>query len=125
MPSTLLPPLLAAIEPIAAYVNRTPAGNKHADHCADLINAAADYADAVEAEEQARAEATDWQQVADCLLARMVPPTAPSPLLARISAHLRHLRLQARALKPLAERMLQATITSHHLGLPDYLNGTD
>jgi hypothetical protein len=112
-------PLLAAIEPMAAYCARTPAPNAHADRLAALVNAAADYVEAVEASRVG----PDWAAVADCLLARCPLPVSanPSPWSAFAAAQLARPDFQLRRAQPLARRMALASLTSHHLGLPDSL----
>jgi hypothetical protein len=121
MPSALLPPLLAAIEPIAAYVNRTPAGNKHADHCADLINATSDYVSAVAAENEAREAEPNWQAIAAQMVAHLAFPPPTNPVILRCQQHLAKPSMRNRAAPPLAQRMYLATANSHNLGFPDYL----
>lgn len=121
MSSALLPALIAAIEPIAAYNARTPAPNKHADHCAALINAIGDFADAVENEGKARAAQPNWQAIALQMIAHLEFPPRTNPLILRIERHLAQPHLQARAAWPRAQRMMAAEIKSHHLGLPNYL----
>ena len=121
MPSALLPPLIAAIEPIAAYVNRTPAGNKHADHCEALVTTAIAFANEVDADTKARAAQPNWRAIAAQMVAVLDFPPSTNPLVLRIEPQLAQPRLQARAAWPLAQRMLAAEIKSHHLGLPDYL----
>ena len=115
-------PLLAAIEPIAAYCARTPAPNTHADRCAALVNAAADYVEAVEQVETVRTEAPDWRAIAlrmaACLDTSAYPP---SPLAARVGALLATPALRRRAALPLAQRMYLAQINSHYLGTPSTL----
>ena len=107
--------LLAAIEPLAAYVARTPAGNAHADRCAALVDAVADYVDAVDAEAWT-APAPDWEHVTARILAHWEMDTPITQLMARTRAHLD--LLHARAAQPLAPRMSAARLTSHHLGTP-------
>lgn len=119
MPSALLPPLIAAIEPIAAYVNRTPTGNKHADHCEALVTAAIGFADAVEAEDKARALQPDWRAIAAQMVAYLEFPPSQHPLALRVQRQLAQPHLLARAAQPLAYRMLAASVNSHHLGTPD------
>ena len=121
MSSALLPPLIAAIEPIAAYNARTPSPNKHADHCAALINAIGDFADAVEDEEKSRAAQPNWRAIVGQMVACLEFPPSTNPLVLRIERHLAQPHLQARAAWPRAQRMIAAEIKSHHLGLPDYL----
>jgi hypothetical protein len=121
MPSALLPSLVAAIEPIAAYVARTPPPNRHADHCADLIDAASEYVDAVAEEEKARAAQPNWQAIADQMIRVLELPPSPNLLILRIERHLRQPALKERAAWPLAQRMIAAECCSHHLGLPDSL----
>lgn len=120
MPSALLPPLLAAIEPIAAYCARTPSPNKHADQCEDFVNAASEYVDAVEAEELARAAQPNWRAIAAQMVAHLQFPPRTNPLILRIERHLAQPHLQARAAWPLAQRMTAAKINSHYLGTPDF-----
>ena len=108
--------LLAALAPLAAYVARTPPGNAHADRCAALVDAVADYAEEVEAE-NATPPGPDWQHIVDRIMAYMTPDKPPTPLMVRTRAHLDS--LQARADLPLTQRMSQARICSHHLGIPD------
>lgn len=122
MPSALLPPLLAAIEPLAAYCARTPAGNRHADHVADLINAASEYVEATEAETKWRAQQPDWQGIAAQMAGALDFPPSASALILRCQQHLEKPSVQTRAAAPLAQRMYLATATSHNLGFPDYLH---
>ena len=118
MPSpALTAALLAAIEPLAAYVARTPAGNAHADRCAALVDAVADYVDAVDAEAWS-APAPDWAHVTARILVRWDLDTPITPRMARTRAHLD--LLHGRVARPLVERMSQARICSHHLGTPDF-----
>lgn len=120
MPSpTATAALLAAVEPIAAYVARTPAGNAHADKCALLVDAVADYVDEAAAADF-EPPAPDWEAIAS-QLAGLLPPTAPTALMSRCRAFLDSPAMQARAALPLAQRMALAEITSHHLGTPDTL----
>ena len=104
--------LLAAIEPLAAYVARTPAGNTHADKVAAAVNAVADYM-----EQAVPPPGPDWEHVTTRIPAHWDMDTPVTPLMARTRAHID--RLHARAARPLVERMSQARITSHHLGTPD------
>ncbi|MDO7851379.1 hypothetical protein [Hymenobacter convexus] len=113
--------LLAAVEPIAAYVARTPAPNRHADRCAVLVDAVADYVEEVEAAETVRAAEPDWKALTYRMVAALDFPSPTHPLILRCRALLDSPRLQARAALPLAQRMLAATVTSHHLGTPDHL----
>ena len=108
--------LLAAVEPVAAYVARTPAGNAHADRCAALVNAVADYVELASAPPVAAGP--DWERVTARIMAHWDMDTPITPLMARTRAHLD--LLHARAARPLVERMSQARITSHHLGTPDF-----
>ncbi|SFP79332.1 hypothetical protein [Hymenobacter arizonensis] len=112
--------LLAAVEPIAAYVNRTPSPNKHADRCAALVDAVADYVEDVEQAEEARAAQPDWEALAYRMI-QYVQPTPFTPLMQRNWAFLTGPCAEARAALPLAQRMALASITSHHLGRPAYL----
>lgn len=117
MPSpTTTAALLAAVQPLAAYVARAPAANAHADRCAALVDAVADYAEEVEAE-NATPPGPDWQHILDRVMAYLEPEKPPTPLMVRTRAHLDS--LQTRAALPLAQRMAQARISSHHLGIPD------
>ena len=114
--------VVTAIEPIAAYVNRTPAGNKHADNCAALINSVSDLADTVEAAAAQRAQEPHWRRIAERAISRIaVPGYQPSALILRCQRFLDSPSMQRRATLPLAQRMYLAQINSHHLGLPDYL----
>lgn len=113
--------LRTAVAPIAAYVARTPAPNQHADRCAALVDAVADYVDEVEEAEAARAAEPDWQALAYRMVAALDFPPSTNPLVLRCQRLLDSPALQRRAARPLAQRMLLATITSHHLGLPDQL----
>ena len=113
MPSpALTAALLAAIEPLAAYVARTPPGNAHADKVAAAVNAVADYM-----EQAVPPPGPDWEHVTARILVHWDMDTPVTPLMARTRAHID--RLHARAARPLVERMSQARITSHHLGTPD------
>lgn len=109
--------LRAAIIPIAAYCARTPAPNAHADRCATLVNAAADYVEAVEA----TPTGPDWAAVAYFLLTRCaVPASAPaSPWAVFAAAQLARMAFQARRALPLAQRMALASLNSHYLDSPD------
>ena len=107
--------LLAAVEPLAAYVARTPAGNAHADRCAALVNAVADYVE--QATPEPPAPGPDWQHVTERIMSYLTPEKPPTPLMVRTRAHLD--TLTARAAGPLVGRMSQARICSHHLGTPD------
>ena len=107
--------LLTAIHPIAAYVARTPAGNAHADRCAALVDAVADYVDEAAAADF-EPPAPDWEVLALRMAAYIEPTAPPSPIAARTRAHLD--TLTARAARPLPERMAAARLISHHLGLP-------
>ena len=111
-------PLLAAIEPLAAYVARTPAGNAHADRVAAAVDAVADYVEETEAE-NATPPGPDWQHIVDRILAYLTPEQPLTPLMARTRAHLDQPHLKARAARPLVERMAAERICSHHLGTPD------
>ena len=109
--------LLAAIEPAAAYLERTARPNRHADQLEELVNAALDFGEAADQ----RLSGPDWESIA-LRMARYLEPTAPpSPIVARTRAHLDQPHLLARAALPLARRMALAAITSHHLSIPDYL----
>ena len=121
MPSALLPPLIAAIEPLSAYCARTPPGNRHADQVEALIATASDYVDAVEAETDARAAQPDWRIIAARRVAALDFPPTTNPFILRAQGHLGQPHLQARAAWPLAQRMLATECCSHHLGLPNYL----
>ena len=121
MPSALLPPLIAAIEPIAAYVNRTPAGNKHADHCEALVTTAIAFANEVDAEDKAREAQPNWRAIALRMVDVLDFPPSTDPFILRVQAHLDQPHMKARAAWPLAKRMIAAECCSHHLGLPDYL----
>lgn len=110
--------LLAAVQPLAAYVARTPPGNAHADKVAAAVDAVADYVEEAEAE-NATPPGPDWQHIVDRILAYMTPEKPPTPLMARTRAHLD--TLKARAALPLTQRMTQARICSHHLGTPETL----
>ena len=117
MPSpALTTALLAAIEPLAAYVARTPPGNAHADKVAAALEAVADYVDATAAADFTP-PAPDWEHITDRIMAHFESELPPTPLMVRTAAHLA--RLSARAAWPLAQRMAAARITSHHLGTPD------
>lgn len=113
--------LLAAVEPIAAYLARTPPPNKHADKCAALVDAVADYVEGVAQAEERRAGEPDWQALAYRMVQRIEPTAPPSPLVVRCRAFLASPAMQARAALPLVDRMRLATVTSHRLGIPDYL----
>jgi len=113
--------LLAAVEPIAAYVARTPPPNKHADRCAVLVDAVADYVDAVEQAAEARAAEPDWRALAYRMVFALDFPPSTHPLLVCCRRFLDSPRLKARAALPLAQRLYLAQLTSHYLGLPDYL----
>lgn len=116
--AALLAALLAAIEPIAAYCARTPAPNVHADRCAALVNAAADYVEAVEQQ----AAGPDWQAIAHRLLTRCpLPASTPSPWSAFAAQQLARPDFVARRALPLVQRMELATRNSHYLGLPNAL----
>ena len=119
MPNTAA--LLAAVEPIAAYVARTPPSNQHADRCATLVDAVADYVEAVEMEAEACAAEPDWKTIALRIMDALdfSPPT--NRLLLRCQRLLDRPHLKKRAAQPLAPRLYLAQFTSHHLGLPDYL----
>ena len=119
MPSpALTAALLAAIEPLAAYVARTPAGNAHADKVAAAVDRVADYVEAAEAE-AFTAPAPDWQAITGRIMAYFEPEQPRTALMLRTRAHLD--LLHARAVRPLTERMAAARISSHHLGTPDTL----
>ena len=107
--------LRAAIEPIAAYCARTPAPNAHADLLATLVNAAVDYAEAVE---QASA-GPDWQTIADRLLMRCPLPVSasPSPWSAFAVLQMARPDLRARLALPLAQRIACASLNSNFLAL--------
>ena len=109
--------LLAAVEPVAAYVARTPAGNAHADKVAAVVDAVANYVEAAEAE-AFKAPAPDWEAITGRIMAYFEPEQPRTALMARTRAHLD--LLHARAARPLIERMSQARICSHHLGTPDF-----
>ena len=113
--------LRAAIEPLAAYVARTPAGNRHADAVATAVDAVADYVEEAEREAHRRQLQPDWQAVAMRMAERVEPTAPPSALVLRCRALLNSPRLLARAALPLAQRMALAQINSHHLGTPDTL----
>lgn len=106
--------LLAAVEPIAAYVARTPPGNAHADKCAALVDAVADY---VEEAATVAKPGPDWEHITARILAHWDMERPDSPLMARTRAHLD--TLKARAAGTLLERLVQSRYTSHHLGTPD------
>ena len=117
MPSTLTTTaLLTAVHPLAAYVARTPPGNAHADRCAALVDAVADYVEETEAE-NATPPGPDWEAITGRIMAYFEPEQPPTALMARTRAHLD--TLKARAALPLVQRMSQARICSHHLGIPD------
>ena len=117
MPSPALTAALrAAIEPLAAYVARTPPGNAHADKVAAVVDRVADYVEAAEAE-AFPAPGPDWQAITGRIMAYFEPEQPRTALMARTRAHLD--LLHARAAGTLLERMSQARITSHHLGTPD------
>ena len=118
MPSALLLPLLAAIEPIAAYVNRTPAGNKHADHCADLINAVSEYAETAEAAADTRAASPDWEAITEQVVTALNFAPSAHPVLLRARRFVDSPAMKERAALSVAQRLYLATITSHHLGIP-------
>ena len=115
MLSALLPPLEAAIAPLAAYCARTPAPNRHADHVAAFIDAAADYVAAVEAAEATRARQPDWQAITVQMVACLEFEPSTNPLVLRVTRQLAQPHLLARAAWPLAKQILAATITSHQL----------
>ena len=108
--------LLAAVHPLAAYVARTPAGNAHADRVAAAVDAVADYVEETEAE-NATPPGPDWQTITARIMAYFEPEKPLTPLMARTRAHLDSLTV--RAALPLAQRMAQARLSSHHLGIPD------
>ena len=108
--------LLAAIHPLAAYLDRTPAGNAHADRIAAAVDTVADYVEETEAE-NAVPPGPDWQHILDRLMVYMEPEKPPTALMIRTRNHLD--TLQARAALPLAQRVSQARICSHYLGIPD------
>lgn len=113
--------LHAAIVPLAAYVARTPAGNRHADAVAAAVDAVADYVEDSEAADATRAAEPDWKALAYRMAERLPDPPGyqPAPLLLRCRALLDSPRAKARAALPLAQRMALAQINSHHLGTPD------
>lgn len=107
--------LLAAIAPVAAYLERNTGQHAHALALETLLDKVADLGEAADA----RFGGPDWEAIA-LRMARYIEPTAlPSPVAARTRAHLD--TLKARAAKPLAERMQLARYCSHHLGTPDTL----
>lgn len=110
--------LQAAIEPIAAYCARTPSPNAHADRCAALVNEVADYVEAVEQQAQADATGPDWQAIAGQMVQALDFPASTNPVVLRSQRLLSLPHLQARTALPLAQRMLLATVSSHHLGVP-------
>ena len=113
--------LLAAVKPIAAYVARTPAPNKHADKCAALVDAVADYVEEVELTQADRAAEPDWQALVYQMLRYVEPTTPPTPLMLRCQALLDSPANKTCATLPLAQRILLATTNSLDLGLPDHL----
>ncbi len=84
--------LLAALAALRAYAKQSRAMN-HIGEIEAVLNAAADYATA-----------------ADAILN---PP--PSPLEARVLAHLRQVHLQHRLSEPVHIRQVLASITAFHL----------
>ena len=121
MPSALLPPLVAAIEPLAAYCARTPPGNRHADQVEALITTASEYVEAVAAETEARAAQPDWRAIAAQMVAYLEFPPCTNPLVLRVQRHLDSPAMKHRAALTQVQRLYLPQITSHHLGLPDYL----
>lgn len=113
--------LHAAVVPLAAYVARTPAGNRHADQVAAAVDAVADYVEEAEREEHHRHGQPNWQALVYRLAAHIEPTAPPSALVVRCRALLDSPRLQARAARPLAQRMALAQLNSHYLGPPDTL----
>ena len=110
--------LFTAVEPVAAYCQRTARPNRHADQLDQLLSAVADFGAAAD-QAVALAEAgPDWEAIA-MRLAPLLPPVAPTPLEIRCRAFLDSPAMKARAALPLAQRMALASITSHHLGTPD------
>lgn len=107
--------LRSAIEPLAAYVARTPAGNRHADTVAAAVDAVADYVEEVEAENEVP-PGPDWEHIAHRFLAYLEPEKPPTPAMIRARRQLDY--LAARAARPLAERMALASLNSHYLGCP-------
>lgn len=108
--------LLAAIEPLAAYVARTPSGNAHADKVATAVDAVADYVEGVEAAAYQHAQEPDWQALAYQLAAAVtLPPEPPCPLIARCRALLSSPRALRTAALPLAHRQALAAVTSYDL----------
>lgn len=113
--------LLAAVEPIAAYVERTPPPNRHADKCAALVDAVADYVEEVEEAEATRAAEPNWKALTYQMVGALDFPPSTNPLILRCQGLLDTPRLKARAALPLAQRMYLAQLTSHHLGPPNDL----
>lgn len=118
MPSALLPALLAAIEPIAAYCARTPAPNRHADYCAELINTISEYAEVAEAAADAQAAAPDWEAITERVITALNFPAPAWPVILRARRLLDSPAMKTRAALSVAQRLYLATITSHHLGIP-------
>lgn len=106
--------LLTAVAPLVAYCARTPAGNYHADQCASLIDAIADYVAQVEPE----APGPDWESITYRMAAYIdTTEHAPNAVILRATAHLATLNARA-GLTP-AQRLYLSSITSHHLHVPD------
>ena len=113
--------LLAAVQPIAAYVERTPPPNKHADRCAALVDAVADYVEEVEEAEAARQAEPNWKALTYQMVAALEFPPCTHPLVLRCRQFLDSPSMQRRAALAPAQRLYLAQITSHHLGQPDHL----
>lgn len=111
--------LFTAVEPVAAYCQRTARPNRHADQLDQLLTAVADFGAAADQLATQTDAGPDWQAIAMRMLP-LVPPAAPTALQVRCRALLARPDMQARAALPLAQRMALGAITSHHLGCPDF-----
>lgn len=111
--------LFAAVGPVAAYCQRTPRPNRHADHLDHLIAAVADFGTAAdEAVTAAHGSARLAAALAAATERYTPPPDDPDPLVVRINRHLAYFDAhRARHVSP-ATQALALTITSHHLGIP-------
>lgn len=114
--------LFAAVEPVAAYCERTARPNRHADELDHLINAVADFGAAADAALTPPEAGPDWQAVAYRLLPYLpLPPYVPSPLELRCRALLDSPRARRVAALPPEQRAALQALTSYDLPLPDSL----
>lgn len=118
-----------ALGPVADYVQRahatvdasdpSQAGKlRHVTQIEAVIEAVADFGEVVDA----KMSGPDWQRLAlVAILEFAPPPTNPPPLLSKCQSFLDSPRMKARAALSMAERQQLATITSHHLPVPDHI----